>query len=152
MKRGQLYAFVTGIFFLSLAVLGFIPQLQHPINAVEVHNGLEIQLGYVFGLFPTTPVLNTVYAIVGILGLVSAMGLGGARFYGRGLFQFFAVLAFLGSLEPTNTFFGFMPLFGSNAALYALMSLVSFYFGFIDPPGLLEIAVQPPENAVEMNK
>lgn len=148
MKRGQLYAFVTGIFFLTLAILGFIPQIQNPINAIEVHNGLQIKLGYLFGLLPTTPVLNTVYAIVGILGLVSAIGLGGSRFYGRGLFQFFGVLAILGSLPPTDTFFGFMPLFGANAALYALMSIVSFYFGFIDPPGLLEIAVQPPENAV----
>ncbi|MBW4440585.1 MAG: DUF4383 domain-containing protein [Plectolyngbya sp. WJT66-NPBG17] len=152
MKRGQLYAFVTGIFFLSLSILGFIPQLQHPINAIEVHNGLEIQLGYLFGLFPTNPVLNTVYAIVGILGLVSSIGLGGSRFYGRGLFQFFGVLAFLGSLEPTNTFFGFMPLFGSNAVLYGLMSVVSFYFGFIDSPGLLEIAVEPPENAIAIEK
>lgn len=151
MKRGQLYAFVTGIFFLTLSILGFIPQLQHPVNAVEIHNGLGIKLGYLFGLFPTTPVLNTVYAIVGILGLVSSIGLGGARFYGRGLFQFFAVLGFLGTLEPTNTFFGFMPLFGSNTVLYGLMSIVSFYFGFIDPPGLLEIAAQPPENAIGLD-
>jgi len=64
LKRGQLYAFVTGIFFLSMSILGFIPQLQHSINAVEVHNELEIQLGYLFGLFVTHPVLNTVYAIV----------------------------------------------------------------------------------------
>ncbi|MGG6268287.1 DUF4383 domain-containing protein [Leptolyngbya sp. AN03gr2] len=151
MKRGQLYAFVTGIFFLSLSILGFIPQLQNPINAIEVHNGLEIQLGYLFGLLPINPILNTVYAIVGILGLVSSIGLGGSRFYGRGLFQFFGVLAILGSLTPTNTFFGLMPLFGSNATLYAVMSIVSFYFGFIDAPGLLEIAAQPPENAVGLD-
>ncbi|MBD1846499.1 DUF4383 domain-containing protein [Cyanobacteria bacterium FACHB-63] len=151
MKRGQLYAFVTGIFFLALAILGFIPQLQHPINAVEVHNGIQIQLGYLFGLFPTNPILNTVYAIVGILGLVSSLGLGGARFYGRGLFELFAILAILGSLTPTNTFFGFMPLFGSNTALYAAVSAISFYFGFIDSPGLLEIAAKAPENAVQLD-
>lgn len=151
MKRGQLYAFVTGIFFLALAILGFIPQLQNPINAVEVHNGLQIKLGYLFGLFPTNPILNTVYAIVGILGLVSAMGLGGSRFYGRGLFELFAILALLGSLEPTNTLFGFMPIFGSNAVLYLFVSAVSFYFGFIDSPGLLEIAAQAPENAVQLD-
>ncbi|MBE9014170.1 DUF4383 domain-containing protein, partial [Pseudanabaenaceae cyanobacterium LEGE 13415] len=122
-----------------------------PINAIEVHTVLPIKLGYVFGLFPTTPVLNTVYAIIGILGLVSSIGLGGSRFYGRGLFEFFAIFAILGSLPPTETFFGFMPLFGSNAILYALVSAVSFYFGFIDSPGLLEIAVQPPENAVGLD-
>lgn len=151
MKRGQLYAFVTSIFFLSLAILGFIPQLQNPINAIEIHNGLQTKLGYLFGLFPTNPILNTVYAIVGILGLVSAMGLGGSRFYGRGLFQFFGVLAILGLLEPTDTLFGLMPIFGANAVLYGLMSIVSFYFGFIDSPGLLEIAAQAPENAVQLD-
>ena len=152
MKRGQLYAFVTGIFFLSLAILGFIPQLQTPINAIEVHNGIEIKLGYLFGLFPTNPVLNTIYAIAGILGLVSSIGLGGSRFYGRGLFGFFLLFAIFGSLTPTNTLFGFMPLFGSNASLYLFVSIVSFYFGFIDSPGLLEIAAQPPEDAVAIEK
>ncbi len=152
MKRGQLYAFVTGIFFLVMAILGFVPQLQNPINAIEVHNGLEIQLGYLFGIFPTNPVLNSVYAIVGILGLVSSIGLGGSRFYGRGLFEFFTLLAIFGALTPTDTFFGFIPLFGSNTALYLVTSIVSFYFGFIDSPGLLEIAAQPPQDAVSIEK
>lgn len=152
MKRGQLYAFVTGIFFIVLAILGFIPGLQHPVNSSEIHSGIEIQLGYLFGLFPTNPILNTIYAIVGILGLVSAIGLGGARFYGRGLFQFFTVLAFLGALAPTNTLFGFAPLFGSNTILYGITAVISFYFGFIDSPGLLEIASQPPEGALPIEK
>jgi Domain of unknown function (DUF4383) len=150
MKLGQRYAQVTGIFFLLLAVLGFVPGLQHPINAVEMHDGVELQLGYLFGLFPINPVLNSVYAIAGILGLVAALGLGGARFYGRGMFLGFGLLAVFGLMTGFSTFFGLMPLFGNNVWLHLLIAGISFYFGFIDSPGLLEIASQPPEGAVEI--
>jgi hypothetical protein len=152
MKTGQYFALITGIVFIALGVLGFIPGLQHPINAIETYDGIEIQLGYLFGIFPINPPLNFVYLIAGILGLVGAIGLGGSRIYGRSLFFFFGILAAFGFLPGFNTFFGLMPLLGSDVLLHLIVSALGFYFGFIDSPGLLEIASQAPENAVPIGK
>jgi hypothetical protein len=151
MKRGQFISLILGIFFIALGIFGFIPALLHPINAIASLDGVDIQLGYLFGLFPINPPLNFVYLITGILGLVGAIGLGGSRIYGRSLFFFFAILALFGSLPGFNTTFGFMPIFGNDVWLHAIVAVIGFYLGFIDSPGLLEIASQAPEDTVPYN-
>lgn len=148
MKTGQYYALITGIFLIGFGILGFIPSLQHPINVVENHEGVEVQLGYLFGLFPVNAAENGVYIIAGILGLVGAIGLGGSRVYGRGLAAFFGLLAAFGSLPGFDTTFGLIPVFGYDVWLHTALAVISFYFGFIDSPGLLEIASIPPAGAV----
>jgi len=151
MKTGQYFALITGIFFISLGILGFIPGLQHPINVIENHEGVEVQLGYLFGLFPINAAENGVYIIVGILGLVAAIRLGGSRIYGRGLALFFGLLAAFGLLPGFDTTFGLIPVFGNDVWLHAIVAAISFYFGFIDSPGLLEIASQPPAGALPVD-
>jgi Domain of unknown function (DUF4383) len=147
MKPGQYFALFTGIFFIVFGVLGFIPALQHPINVIEARDGVEVQLGYLFGLFPVNPIENGIYIIVGILGLVAAIGLGGARIYGRSLAFFFGLLAAFGLVPGFSTGFGLIPIFGNDVWLHAIVAAISFYYGFIDSPGLLEIASQPPQNS-----
>lgn len=151
MRRGQYISLGIGIFLIALGVLGFIPGLQHPMNAIATINGNEIQLGFLFGSLPTNPVLNSVHIIAGILGLVGAIGLGGSRIYGRSAFFFFALLAFFGTLPGFNAFFGLMPLFGADVWLHVGLAALGFYLGFIDAPKFLDIASQAPENAVPFN-
>ena len=148
MKTGQYYALITGIFLILFGILGFIPGLQHPINVIENREGVDVQLGYLFGLFPVNAAENGVYIIAGILGLVGAIGLGGSRVYGRGLTAIFGLLAAFGLIPGFDTTFGLIPVFGNDVWLHAGLAAISFYFGFIDSPGLLEIASTPPAGAV----
>ena len=151
MQRGQYLSLGLGISLVALGVLGFVPGLQHPVNAIAAIHGTEVQLGYLFGLFPINPPLNFVYLIAGILGLVGAIGLGGSRVYGRSAFFFFAILALFGVMPGFNTTFGLMPIFGNDVWLHSAIAVIGFYLGFIDTPGLLEIASKAPEDAIPFN-
>lgn len=151
MKRGQYLSLILGIALIAWGVLGFVPGLQHPINAIAGVNDVEIKLGYLFGSLPTNPPLNTVHIIAGILGLVGAIGIGGSRIYGRTAFFFFALLAFFGTLPGFNSFFGLMPLFDGDVWLHAGFAAIGFYLGFIDTPKFLDIASQAPDKAVPFN-
>lgn len=139
MKAGQLFALITGIAFFGAGVLGFVPAfVQQPPHEVSfVYDG---GFGYLMGIFPINYLHNIVHLVVGVLGIFSSLGLGGARFYGRGLFLFYGILAILGLLPFANTTFGLIPIFGNDVWLHAGTAAIAFYFGFIDSPGLLEIA------------
>ncbi len=152
MKTGQYFSLITGILLLSLGILGFIPGIQHPVNFVETHDGIDIQVSYLFGLIPTNPTFNLLRMSLGVLGLVGSIGLGGARIFARGVFFAYLIFAALGLIPSFDTFFGLLPLYGSNVAFHAVFAALGFYFGFIESPGLLEIAAVPPEGAVPIEK
>lgn len=148
MKRGQYFALLTGVFFLLVGFLGFIPAfVQEPAVSGKSIDLFDAQYGYLMGAFPINVFHNVVHITVGLLGVLASISLGASRVYGRGLAAFYGLLTLMGLLPYTNTTFGLIPIFGNDVLLHLSTAAIAFYFGFIDAPGLLELSDRTRDNA-----
>jgi hypothetical protein len=105
-------ALVLGGIFLFVGIAGFVPSLT-TAPAVAASGPMPVAdlafsdgYGNVFGLFPTNYLHNAVHIVVGILGLAASTSSGGALTFNRGFAILYALIAFMGLLPPTYTFFG----------------------------------------------
>jgi hypothetical protein len=148
MKPGQYFALITGILFLAVGLMGFIPGfVREPMMASEAV-GLGVGNGYgnLMGLFPINILHNVVHIVVGLSGIFASMALDGSRVYSRALAVFYGLLAIMGLIPVANTTFGLIPIFGNDVWLHALTAAIAFYFGFIASPGLLELSSKEPQS------
>ncbi|NHC33767.1 DUF4383 domain-containing protein [Scytonema millei] len=141
MKAGQYFALITGIIFLLVGVMGFIPGfVQAPTGTADAV-GLAFTSGYgdLLGLFPINVLHNIVHLLVGILGIVASVSLGSSRLYSGGLAIFYGLLTIMGLIPATQATLGLIPIFGNNVWLHAVTAAIATYFGFIATPDLLEL-------------
>ena len=141
MKAGQYFALITGIIFLLIGVMGFIPGfVKEPMASADMP-GLSFTTGagYLLGLFPINVLHNVVHLLVGVLGIVASVSLGSARLYSGALAIFYGLLAVMGLLPATQSTLGFIPIFGNDVWLHAVSAAIAVYFGFIATPDLLEL-------------
>ena len=120
-------ALVFGIVFAVVGFLGFMPAPPPPDApplAFEHGHGLAL------GMFPVNTAHNVVHLLFAVLGIAAWAG-----GWARGYFQFLAVayglLTVLGLIPGTQTTFGFIPIWGNDVWLHALIAGVSAYFGFV---------------------
>lgn len=141
MKAGQYFALITGIIFLLVGVMGFIPGLVQEPTATADAAGLAFTSGYgdLLGLFPINVLHNIVHLLVGILGIVASVSLGSSRLYSGGLAIFYGLLTIMGLIPATQATLGLIPIFGNNVWLHAVTAAIATYFGFIATPDLLEL-------------
>ncbi|MGL5871635.1 MAG: DUF4383 domain-containing protein [Xenococcaceae cyanobacterium] len=133
-------ALSLGVIFLLLGLAGFIPAFVSlpETNASFVPPDLatssySLGFGYLFGLFPTNFLHNILHCIVGLLGIASYTSYSGSHFYNKLFAISYIAIVLLGLFPFSNTFFGFMPLFGNNVWLNALTAIAATYFGIILP-------------------
>lgn len=141
MKAGQYFALITGIIFLLVGVMGFIPGfVQAPTGTADAV-GLAFTSGYgdLLGLFPINVLHNIVHLLVGILGIVASVSLGSSRLYSGGLAIFYGLLTIMGLIPATQATLGLIPIFGNDVWLHAVTAAIATYFGFIATPDLLEL-------------
>lgn len=131
-------ALALGIFFLTIGIAGFVPSLitlpTEQYDTYYLYRAEEIYsqgFGFLFGLFPTNLFHNLIHLAVGMFGIAAASTEGGARFYNRSFAITYALIAVMGLLPLTKTFFGVMPVFGNNVWLNAISSAIAGYFGFV---------------------
>lgn len=140
-KAGQYFALITGIIFLLVGVMGFIPGLVKEPMATSDMPGLSFTTGagYLLGIFPINVLHNIVHLLVGILGIVASVSLGSTRLYSGVLAIFYGLLAIMGLFPPTQSTLGLIPIFGNDTWLHGLTAAIATYFGFIAKPDLLEL-------------
>lgn len=132
-------AFVLGVAFLIIGLIGFIPGFtvfpMATANAPLNIPGLAFDdgYGYVLGLFPTNFLHNAVHIAVGVLGIAASASLSGAIVFNQGFAIVYTLIALMGLLPMTNTTFGVMPIFGNNVWLNALTAAIAGYSGFFKP-------------------
>lgn len=144
MKAGQYFCLGIGIFFLVLGIMGVIPGLvQYTEANSEASDAYGIAYGYIAGIVPTNSIHDFIRAVVGLSGIAASLSLGSARTYSRALAVFYGLLAVLGLIPYANTFFGTIPIFGSNVLLHGVSAALAFYYGFAASPGLLELSSRP---------
>ena len=140
-KPGQYFALITGIIYVLVGVMGFIPGFVKAPTATPDMAGLAYTTGYgyLLGLFPINILYNFVHLLVGVLGIVASVSLGSTRLYSGALALFYALLAVMGLFPPTQSTLGFIPVFGNDVWLHAVTAAIATYFGFIAKPDLLEL-------------
>ncbi len=146
MKAGQYFALISGIIFLVLGIMGLIPGLVDYTEATSaVSDAYGMGYGYILGSIPTNGIHAFIRIVVGLLGIVASVSLDSTRTYSRAITVFYGLFAVLGLIPFANTFFGTVPIFGSDVLLHGLSAAVAFYFGFIASPGILELSGNNPQ-------
>jgi hypothetical protein len=129
------FALFSGIFFLAIGVLGFIPGIVTPApTQPDPSLVINAGYGYLFGLFPTNIVHNIVHLAVGFWGLSSARDSKSALFYCQAFAILYSLIVVMGILPGAGTTFGLMPIFGGNVALNLVTAAIAAYYGFIADP------------------
>lgn len=123
------FALIFGIVFLAVGILGFVPGLVHPPGGAHEVNVTQ-NYGDLLGLFPVNVLHNIVHILFGLWGLAAYRSLSGARTYARSVAVIYAVLTVMGFIPALNTTFGFIPLYGNDIWLHALLAAVAAYFGW----------------------
>jgi hypothetical protein len=120
------------LIFLIVGAGGFIPGVTDmnatPEAGLTMHNGY----GHELGLFPVNMLHNIVHLLFGIWGVLAYRSYAGARTYFRAVAIIYGLLTILGLLPATNTTFGFIPIYGNDVWLHALLALVAAYFGWVN--------------------
>jgi Domain of unknown function (DUF4383) len=126
------FALIFGIVFLAIGALGFIAGVTDmtvpPPPDLSMHSGF----GHELGLFPVNTLHNIVHLLFGVWGVLAYRSYGGARTYFRVVAVAYGLLTIMGLLEPTRTTFGFIPIYGNDVWLHALLALVAAYFGWVN--------------------
>ncbi|HJQ15412.1 MAG TPA: DUF4383 domain-containing protein [Allosphingosinicella sp.] len=125
------FALVFGIVFLLVGIAGFIPGLNQMPHAEHPALKVSANYGQLLGLFPVNILHNAVHILFGVWGLLAYRALAGAKLYARGVALIYAVLTVAGLVPGLDTLFGFVPLFGNDIWLHALLALVAAYFGWV---------------------
>lgn len=126
------FALIFGIAFLLIGLSGFIPGMHQPGTP---HADLTMTDGYshALGLFPVNILHNIVHIVFGLWGLAAWRGMaGGPRTYARGVAIIYALLMVMGLVDGLNTTFGFIPLYGNDVWLHAVLAIVAAYFGWMN--------------------
>lgn len=127
------YALVTGVCLLVIGALALIPAFSGlsfglPILRIETSYGLFL------GIFPFNIVNKFLFIGFGLWGIASAsdpvLSLPRSTVFARGMFLISLVEVILGIIPQTNTFFGYIPLFGAGIWLNAVIALASGIFGY----------------------
>lgn len=134
---GRNFALYSGIFFVAIGILGFIPGI---VSAAPTQPDPDLLIntgyGYLFGLFPTNLVHNLVHLAVGFWGITSARDSKSALFYCQAFAILYSVIAVMGIIPVASTTFGLMPIFGGNVLLNLATALIAFYYGFVKLSGI----------------
>jgi hypothetical protein len=123
------FAMIFGVAFVLIGISGFIGAPTTPGPHPDLH--MTQGFGHALGLFPVNVLHNIVHIVFGLWGLAASRSLGGAVTYFRGVAIVYALLTVMGLLEATHTTFGFIPLYGNDVWLHALLALVAAYFGWM---------------------
>ena len=134
------FALIFGLGFLAIGLAGFIPGLSSPPHAGHPELVVEQNYGQALGLFPVNLLHNIVHIAFGLWGLVAYRSLSAAKSYAKSVAIAYAVLTLAGFIPGLSTMFGFVPLFGNDIWLHALLSAVAAYFGFVHR----DVATQAP--------
>ena len=122
------FALISGVIYLAVGILGFIPGALQPPGAGAPPLVVDQSYGRLFGLFPVNIVHNVVHLAIGVWGVLTWRRFAAARTYATSLAVIYGLLTVFGLIPGLNTLFGLAPLFGHDVWLHALTAAVAAYF------------------------
>lgn len=125
------FALIFGVVFLAVGILGFgvVPSLLQDASG----EGMNAQ-GMLLGMFHVNMVHNIVHLLFGLWGLAASRSASGSVGFFRAVALIYALLAIMGLFEATKHGFGYVELGDKNVWLHAGLSVVGFFFGWVNRP------------------
>ena len=121
------FALIFGIVFIAVGIAGFVPALVYAPDGGDMGGH-----GMLLGLFPVNTLHNIVHLLFGIWGIAASRSASGAVMYARGVAIIYAVLTVCGLIPATADGFGYVPLYGKDVWLHAVLALIGAYFGWVN--------------------
>jgi uncharacterized protein DUF4383 len=130
------FALGTGVAYVVLGVLGFVPAVLTPPSGDAPLVTLTEAYGLFLGLFPVNIIHDLLHVGLGAWGLAAYRSAAAARTYARSLAVILAMLSIFGLVPGLETLFGMTPLYGYDVWLHALTAAVAAWFGWMErrPP------------------
>ena len=124
------FAMIFGVVFLIVGVGGFflLDRTVAPDPELTMTHGF----GHELGMFPVNTVHNIIHIVFGLWGLAASRSLSGSVTYFRAVAIIYGLLTVLGLIDATNTTFGFVPIYGNDVWLHALLAVVAAFFGWMN--------------------
>jgi hypothetical protein len=91
-----------------------------------------MEMGMLFGVFPTNLLHNVVHILFGVWGIMAARSFAGAKTYAQVGSVVYVLLAVLGFFMPT--LFGIIPIGGNDIWFHAVLGLIMGAVGFSARP------------------
>ncbi|RKS06578.1 uncharacterized protein DUF4383 [Nocardiopsis sp. Huas11] len=127
----RVVAFVVGIVFLLVGVLGFVPGATTGVEQMEF-SGPDSG-AYLFGIFQVSVLHNIVHLAFGVLGVVAALGAVMAKVYLLAGGVLYLLLWLYGLFLHQNDGADFLPLNEADNWLHLALGVVMVAFGFLTP-------------------
>ena len=128
--RTATFALFLGIIYLSVGLLGLIPEALTPPPADAPPTQVRMLYGYLFGLFPVNVLHSAAHLVIGAWGIVAWRLHTGARAYARAVAILYGALAVIGVIPGWETLFGLAPIHGPDVWLHAGTGAIAAYFGW----------------------
>ena len=128
MGLARLVALVSGVVFVLVGILGFIPAISPTADSVQ---GMEVADAAVLGLVPINVVANIVHVVLGGILLYASMSTSMAILILKAFGLAYLLLGVIGLIAPEG--FGIMPLGGGEMIVHFLTAIVFLVVGFMMP-------------------
>jgi hypothetical protein len=129
----QTFALIIGALYLAAGVLGFFPGVVSPVLPGDPALAVEMNYGYLFGIFPVNVLHNLVHVAIGGAALFAWSGMWSASTVARFIAVFYGALAIMGLIPGLNTMFGLTPLFSHDIWLHTASAAAAAYYGWAYP-------------------
>ncbi|NBO39496.1 DUF4383 domain-containing protein [bacterium] len=127
------FALWSGVFFLFLGIISFIPWFVSDPAADAPRMNITSAYGQLFAIFPVNSLLNVFHGLLGIIGLLAYRSQDASLSYARWCAGLFGAMSVLGMLFFSRTFAGLLPLYGHNIWLHGIMAIACSYFATRTP-------------------
>lgn len=129
------FVLIFGIIYTAVGIMGLIPAFLSPATPGNPPVTMDSLHGNLLGIFPVNLLHTIVHLAIGIAGILASRSFDAARTYSIVVGVLFALLFLMGLIPGLQTFFGLLPLHGSDVWLHLLSSLAALYFGLVAPRG-----------------
>jgi hypothetical protein len=134
--RTATFALFIGLAYLSVGLLGLVPDALLPPPADAPPTTFTMMYGYLLGLFPVNILHSAVHLAIGALGVAAWQAdhvwhrMTSPKMFARALAILYGVLAVMGLIPGVNTLFGMLPLHGHDVWLHLATAALAAYFGW----------------------
>lgn len=128
MGVARIVAVVSGVVFVLVGILGFIPGISPMADMVQ---GMEVADAAVLGLVPVNAVANIVHILLGGILLYASTSSSMAILILKVFGLAYLLLGVIGLFAPEG--FGIMPLGGGEMVVHFLTAIVFLVVGFMMP-------------------